>query len=247
MLAGLWLSFAAAAAAAADGADDRADDGAAGDSVLVKTLDNGTRMIYNESPVERQRRRSFRLLSPPSDHGLDRMIPSEARLQGLSPRLVQAVVQVESGYNPRALSSKGAMGLMQLMPETAADLGVDDPFDPAQNLRGGVRYLRMQLQRYRGDLEKALAAYNAGPTTVDRHGGIPPYRETREYVAKVLGLYQDAPPRWLKEHVRSEAADREMERAAELAEAEESRGAKVYVTRDENNRLVMTTEPPGTP
>jgi soluble lytic murein transglycosylase-like protein len=102
-------------------------------------------------------------------------------------RLVEAVVRVESNYDPFAVSRRGAMGLMQLMPATARRYGVTAPFDPAQNLEGGVRYLRELLDRY-GEVRLALAAYNAGEEAVDRYRGVPPYRETRHYVARILRI-----------------------------------------------------------
>jgi len=103
----------------------------------------------------------------------------------LSPELIEAVAWRESRMRPRVVSSAGAIGEMQLMPGTARQLGVD-PYDTEQNYRGGARYLREMLQRYNGDLVKALAAYNAGPGAVDRYGGVPPYRETRAYVSAIL-------------------------------------------------------------
>jgi len=108
---------------------------------------------------------------------------------GLNPELVKSVIEVESSWNPYARSRKGALGLMQLMPETARELGVSNPFDPEANIDGGTRYLKYLVERF-GDLELALAAYNAGPTVVEKYGKIPPIRETREYVKKVLFRYQ---------------------------------------------------------
>ncbi|MBI2219799.1 MAG: lytic transglycosylase domain-containing protein [Acidobacteria bacterium] len=117
----------------------------------------------------------------------DPLIREHAAREGVRADLVRAVIQTESGFNPFARSSKGALGLMQLMPRTASELGVVDPFDPEQNIRGGVTYLRQLIDRYRNNEELALAAYNAGPTAVDRYGSVPPYRETRNYVARVRG------------------------------------------------------------
>lgn len=112
-------------------------------------------------------------------------IAREARREALSPHLVEAVGWVESRLNSRARSPKGALGVMQLMPATARGLGVD-PNDPDGNIRGGTTYLAQLLQRYDGDIVKALAAYNASPKAVDRYGGLPPYRETTGYVAAIL-------------------------------------------------------------
>lgn len=113
------------------------------------------------------------------------MAKSAARRHGIPQDLFLRLVQQESGFNARAVSSKGAIGLAQLMPGTAAMLGVD-PRDPQQNLDGGARYLRTQYQRFR-DWRLALAAYNAGPEAVARHNGVPPYKETRDYVRRILG------------------------------------------------------------
>lgn len=108
---------------------------------------------------------------------------------GMDPKLIDALVRVESGYDPNAVSRKGAMGLMQLMPETARRLNVDDPFDPAENVRGGVKEFSRLVSRYSGNLQLALAAYNAGEGAVSRYQGVPPFSETRSYVSKILSLY----------------------------------------------------------
>ena len=117
-------------------------------------------------------------------------INSACEKYGVDPSLVRAIVKVESDYNPFAISSKGAMGLMQLMPQTAIDLDVKNSFDPHENIHGGVRYLRYLLDRYEGNLQLALAAYNSGETAVKRWGTVPPFKETKDYVKKVLGLYK---------------------------------------------------------
>jgi len=110
---------------------------------------------------------------------------------GLEEELVEAVIKIESGYDPLAVSSKGAQGLMQLIPETARDMEVADPFDMAENIRGGSRYLRLMLDLFEDNLDLALAAYNAGPSAVQRYGGIPPYNETLRYVEKVKAQYSN--------------------------------------------------------
>lgn len=117
------------------------------------------------------------------------VIRTRSGMYGLDYRLVQAVVQVESNYEPGAVSHKGARGLMQLMPQTGRELGVTKPFDLEQNIDAGIRYLKMQIDRF-GSPALALAAYNAGPAQVERYGGVPPFSETQHYVRKVLSIYK---------------------------------------------------------
>jgi soluble lytic murein transglycosylase-like protein len=130
-------------------------------------------------------------MSVPGEGGLRALAAKVALRHGLDPDLVLAVVGVESAFRPEAVSPKGAQGLMQLMPDTAAALGVEDALDPAANLDAGVRHLGSLLTLYGGDVARALAAYNAGEGAVARHGGIPPYRETRAYVRRVLERYRE--------------------------------------------------------
>ena len=179
----------------------------------IQVREDGTKVIINEPSEARSMRLSGRLLATP-DPMLAEAIERLARERDLEPRLVQAVVQVESGYNRRARSNKGAIGLMQLMPGTASDLAVSDPWDPEQNLRGGTSYLRQMIDRF-GDIELALAAYNAGPEAVAKYGGIPPYEETRNYVRRILHLF--------------DGSDATLD------------GSRVFIVRDANNQVRLTT------
>ena len=122
----------------------------------------------------------------PASGEIARMVRSMAPSYGLDPNLVLAVIETESGFNPKALSPKNAQGLMQLIPATAARFGVDNVWDPEQNLHGGMAYLRWLLDHFDGDVKLALAGYNAGEGAVERHGGIPPYAETRAYVKRII-------------------------------------------------------------
>lgn len=131
---------------------------------------------------------SVRVTRPPDQRSarFDSLIDEHAAAHGVDADLVRAVIQVESAFNPLAVSNKGAMGLMQLMPATASEFGVVNPFDPRENIGGGVRYLKRLLSKYDQKVELALAAYNAGPGAVDRYGQqVPPYRETRDYVQRI--------------------------------------------------------------
>jgi len=122
---------------------------------------------------------------PPPEGPYGMLIRDAAKRHGVDEKLIQHVIAVESNFNPRAVSHRQASGLMQILPQTAARYSVANIFDPAQNIEAGTRYLKELLERYRGDLKLALAAYNAGPEMVERYGGVPPFRETRNYVRQI--------------------------------------------------------------
>jgi soluble lytic murein transglycosylase-like protein len=128
----------------------------------------------------------------PQFHRYGSIIADAARRHEIDPQLVSAVINQESGFQPNAVSKAGAMGLMQLMPDTAKSLGVTDPFNPTQNIEAGTTLLRGLLDRYHGQLDLALAAYNAGPAAVDKYGGVPPYAETQAYVRNVMAAYRES-------------------------------------------------------
>lgn len=194
---------------------------------------DGRRVIVNETSVQHARRFAADLLPVPDvpglpSGGLEPIIRRHCEARHLDPRLVRAVIQVESGYNHRARSNKGAMGLMQLMPDTAVELAVFHPYDVDENLRGGTAYLRQLIDAFRGSLEMALAAYNAGPGAVERHHGVPPYPDTVDYVQRVMALYRGDGPQpsmqWQWHAGRRPAP---------------------YVTRGASGRLLLTTSLPG--
>jgi hypothetical protein len=228
--------------------------GVAGAGVRVEVGSNGRKVIINEDTVQRSRRLAGRLVPVPSAD-LEPLIQRQSSNQNLDPKLVKAVIQVESGYNHKALSNKGAMGLMQLMPDTASLFNVRNAFDPEENLRAGTRYLRQLLDRFAGRVELALAGYNAGPGAVEKHKGVPPYAETRDYVKQVMMLYRgdggDAGAR-IDRGVRADRGNRGGD-FAPLRMAAASPGPvtapsdlpvnrrKPRLIRGPNNRLLLTT------
>ena len=162
---------------------------ASGNLVLSNRRQTPTAATKSFAVPEAQNLRATRYVAPDRSRVYEDLIRDNSREHGVRPDLVRAVMQVESAFNPLARSPKGALGLMQLMPATMRQYGVANPFNPAENVRAGVAYLRELLDRYGNNEELALAAYNAGPGAVDNHGqAVPPYRETRDYVAHVNQL-----------------------------------------------------------
>jgi len=167
------------------------------DQIVVLVDEQGRKIYVNTGETTSQvnwMTRSFRsgaaAVSAKAPANIDQMVEQTANRFNVDPDLVHAIIRVESGYDPQAVSSKGAMGLMQLIPATARRFGVANPFDPKQNIEGGVNYLKHLLDLFGGDLPLSLAAYNAGEHAVQRSGGIPAIPETQNYVRKITGIYQ---------------------------------------------------------
>ena len=167
------------------------------DQIVVLVDEQGHKIYVNTGATSTRvdwMTRSFR--SDPSGvsgripANIDQLVQQTASRFQVDPELIRAIIRVESGYDPKAVSSKGAMGLMQLIPATAQRFGVANPFDPKQNLEGGVNYLKYLLDLFGGDLSLSLAAYNAGEHSVQRSGGVPAIPETQNYVRKVTNLYK---------------------------------------------------------
>jgi soluble lytic murein transglycosylase-like protein len=157
-----------------------------GNLVLSNRRQNDTSTVQSYAVPKAEKVRATRYVASERGRAYDDIISEHCKVHGVRTDLVKAVMQVESAFNPYARSPKGALGLMQLMPAIIKQYAVRDPFDPAENVRGGVAYLRHLLDRYENNEELALAAYNAGPGAVDKHGQtVPPYRETRNYVAQI--------------------------------------------------------------
>jgi soluble lytic murein transglycosylase-like protein len=157
-------------------------DGTANDQSFGRMTDDAISMLDNNFNVYEE--------GSETKEDIDKMVNYYSKKKGIPASLVRSVIKAESDYKADALSSKGAMGLMQLMPETAMGLGVENPFNPEENIKGGISHLKSLLDRNKGNYRLALAAYNAGQGNVDKAGGIPDFKETREYVKKVIDLYK---------------------------------------------------------
>lgn len=170
------------------------------DDMKLASISN-KRRIYKPSEFDKKKiqaikkTKKFRVFTRYSKE-----IKAACKKYNLDPKLIRALIQVESNFNPKAKSKAGAVGLMQLMPSTAKQLGVKDRLNPADNIEGGVRYLRYLIERFDGNITYAIAAYNCGPLNVEKYGKIPPFKETRRYVKKIYSIYKGRKSMTLKEH-----------------------------------------------
>jgi len=202
-------------------------------AVVRVVVKNGKKIIYNDGIAEESAPRqaepsSWSAAQVAAPSRFDDLIGAAASEHGLDPKFLKSVMLFESGFNPKAVSRKGARGLMQLMPQTAKQHGVRNIHDPQQNVQAGAKHLAYLLDLYGGDLVKTLAAYNAGEAAVERYGGVPPYEETQDYVRNILAAYQG----------RSDLKGgfgRPAERTFRSA------GKPVRVVRDANDRILLTT------
>jgi soluble lytic murein transglycosylase-like protein len=221
---------------------------ASGSARVRVVMQNGKRVIYNDGIGEKSagagRKRAVgeqqwlaTRITRPSE--FDPLITRAANDHSLDPRLVKSVMLVESGFNPGAVSPKGARGLMQLMPETASRHGARNVHDPAQNIAAGTRYLSHLLNLFDGNLEKSLAAYNAGEGAVARYGGIPPYDETRNYVRRALTAYYGTP--------YAGGSGASLGGGFGKPARASFSGKPVHFERDSQNRPVLTTARPSAP
>ncbi|MBI5641219.1 MAG: lytic transglycosylase domain-containing protein [Nitrospirae bacterium] len=179
---------------------------------IFRYVDENGVVCYTDSPfgkkvekVMREKQETERPLTTSLSHEYSGYVQKAASRYEIEPELINAIIKTESNGNHRAVSRKGAMGLMQLMPSTASDMNVGNPFNPQENIDGGTKYFKYLLEKFNGDTTLALAAYNAGPKTVEKYRAIPPISETRDYVKKVYALYRGKRSYPVSEPVKKEA------------------------------------------
>lgn len=196
---------------------------------IYKYVDKNGVVLFTNVPQEKPLRKNIsvnRTSSSRSSSNYDQIISNKSSKYSVEPSLIKAIITVESNWQKNAVSNKGAMGLMQLMPSTAKDMGVANPFDPDENIDGGTRYLRFLLDRF-NDVPMAVAAYNAGPGSVANYGGIPAFPETEDYVKKVLSIYEGGTYR---DNTNRDIADKDFP-------------AKIYKVVLDDGTLLFTNDP----